>query len=132
MAAGRTCDHRHPAALLHDYARERSCNAATADTQPTMVYPSVYPSANEKKRVSSFEANPLILLAEWTGLEPATPGVTGRYSNQLNYHSLVRTLAQLTSSFLTGRIIGLLRKPCQTWRPLGDSNPCNHRERVVS
>ncbi len=28
-------------------------------------------------------------LAEWTGLEPATPGVTGRYSNQLNYHSLV-------------------------------------------
>jgi hypothetical protein len=27
------------------------------------------------------------VLAEWTGLEPATPGVTGRYSNQLNYHS---------------------------------------------
>ena len=30
---------------------------------------------------------PFHLLAEWTGLEPATPGVTGRYSNQLNYHS---------------------------------------------
>ena len=30
-----------------------------------------------------------IFLAEWTGLEPATPGVTGRYSNQLNYHSAV-------------------------------------------
>ncbi len=29
----------------------------------------------------------LLCLAEWTGLEPATPGVTGRYSNQLNYHS---------------------------------------------
>ena len=29
----------------------------------------------------------LNFLAEWTGLEPATPGVTGRYSNQLNYHS---------------------------------------------
>ena len=28
-----------------------------------------------------------ITLAEWTGLEPATPGVTGRYSNRLNYHS---------------------------------------------
>ena len=27
------------------------------------------------------------MLAEWTGLEPATLGVTGRYSNQLNYHS---------------------------------------------
>ena len=29
-------------------------------------------------------------LAEWTGLEPATPGVTGRYSNQLNYHSRLK------------------------------------------
>ncbi len=28
-----------------------------------------------------------LIVAEWTGLEPATPGVTGRYSNQLNYHS---------------------------------------------
>ncbi len=28
-------------------------------------------------------------LAERTGLEPATPGVTGRYSNQLNYRSKV-------------------------------------------
>ncbi len=25
-------------------------------------------------------------LAGWTGLEPATSGVTGRHSNQLNYH----------------------------------------------
>ena len=23
----------------------------------------------------------------WTGLEPATPGVTGLYSNQLNYRT---------------------------------------------
>jgi hypothetical protein len=31
-------------------------------------------------------------LAERTGLEPATPGVTGRYSNQLNYRSTARIL----------------------------------------
>ena len=31
----------------------------------------------------------VLIMAEWTGLEPATPGVTGRYSNQLNYHSLL-------------------------------------------
>jgi hypothetical protein len=29
-------------------------------------------------------------LARWTGLEPATPGVTGRYSNQLSYHRALR------------------------------------------
>ena len=51
-----------------------------------------------KKRVFTVKkkANPwvrlisLLALAEWTGLEPATPGVTGRYSNQLNYHSILR------------------------------------------
>ena len=34
-----------------------------------------------------------VLCAEWTGFEPATPCVTGMYSNQLNYHS-VSTLAE--------------------------------------
>ena len=35
------------------------------------------------------------MLAERTGLEPATPGVTGRYSNQLNYHSWQAAFALL-------------------------------------
>jgi hypothetical protein len=35
------------------------------------------------------------MLAEWTGLEPATPGVTGRYSNQLNYHSFFASFATI-------------------------------------
>jgi hypothetical protein len=39
-------------------------------------------------RLSSLRDKAHYYLAEWTGLEPATPGVTGRYSNQLNYHSL--------------------------------------------
>jgi len=34
----------------------------------------------------------LLKLAERTGLEPATPGVTGRYSNQLNYRSVLSQL----------------------------------------
>ncbi len=41
-------------------------------------------SAEMKKGELAFA---FLKLAEWTGLEPATPGVTGRYSNQLNYHS---------------------------------------------
>src|SRR5258706_10821721 len=78
MAAGRARDHRHPAALLHDYARERSCSSRRrADHGLPLGLP--LSTSNKKKRVSSFEANPLILLAEWTGLEPATPGVTGEY-----------------------------------------------------
>lgn len=44
---------------------------------------------SEKRKSLRFENLRLGILAEWTGLEPATPGVTGRYSNQLNYHSLV-------------------------------------------
>ncbi len=28
-----------------------------------------------------------MFVAEWTGLEPATSGVTGQHSNRLNYHS---------------------------------------------
>ena len=35
---------------------------------------------NERRRAG-------LVLAERTGLEPATPGVTGRYSDQLNYRS---------------------------------------------
>ena len=31
------------------------------------------------------------MFAVRTGLEPATPGVTGRYSNQLNYRTNVQT-----------------------------------------
>ena len=42
-------------------------------------------------------------LAEWTGLEPATLGVTGRYSNQLNYHSVV------FQRFVQGNLVGAKR-----------------------
>ena len=68
----------------------------------------------------------LSYLAEWTGLEPATPGVTGRYSNQLNYHSAVAGNFELALQVLPQ--LGTNRG----WRPLGDSNPCYNRERVVS
>ena len=31
----------------------------------------------------------IFILAVWTGLEPATPCVTGMYSNQLNYQTVL-------------------------------------------
>ena len=55
--------------------------------------PLVYFSRVRARPVAKKKADPPLggrrfLVAEWTGLEPATPGVTGRYSNQLNYHSV--------------------------------------------
>ena len=46
----------------------------------------------------------LLMLAERTGLEPATPGVTGRYSNQLNYRSVYsdRFFRDKTSETMVG------------------------------
>ncbi len=51
------------------------------------LHPSDCAHAGRTKKKSLKIKDFFILLAEWTGLEPATPGVTGRYSNQLNYHS---------------------------------------------
>ena len=52
-----------------------------------------YPTGN--KKASSFLRRLLKLLtliAVWTGLEPATPCVTGMYSNQLNYQTNILKL----------------------------------------
>ena len=44
-------------------------------------------------------------MAQRTGLEPATPGVTGRYSNRLNYRCVsLWTCVQVTR--LTGKLRG--------------------------
>ena len=45
------------------------------------------------------------VLAERTGLEPATPGVTGRYSNQLNYRSDSRCDAAVYCCFAAHRTL---------------------------
>jgi hypothetical protein len=42
-----------------------------------------------KKHVTKKASQFVKPFAEWTGLEPATPCVTGMYSNQLNYHSVL-------------------------------------------
>ena len=42
----------------------------------------------KQKRVPNIYSK-LFFLAVWTGLEPATPCVTGMYSNQLNYQTKI-------------------------------------------
>ena len=54
-------------------------------------------------------------MAERTGLEPATPGVTGRYSNQLNYRS--RNLIRLLTWWVL-RDLNPRHSPCK-----GDALP---------
>ncbi len=48
-------------------------------------------------------------VARLTGLEPATPGVTGRYSNQLSYNRTF--IADLSQRLPSGTVLILLRGP---------------------
>ena len=41
----------------------------------------------KNKRQTEFYFYLALCFADWTGLEPATPCVTGMYSNQLNYRT---------------------------------------------
>ena len=50
-----------------------------------------------------------------TGLEPATPGVTGRYSNQLNYRTIVQTFV-CAFSFNADAKVGIFLKPANFFR----------------
>jgi hypothetical protein len=45
-------------------------------------------------------------VAERTGLEPATPGVTGRYSNQLNYRSALEKISKSSVRHLRESVVG--------------------------
>ena len=67
----------------------RSCPKRALDCQPENGRIGLQPAWRGALQIKGpFTRKGPDLLAEWTGLEPATPGVTGRYSNQLNYHSM--------------------------------------------
>ena len=55
-------------------------------------------------------------MARLTGLEPATPGVTGRYSNQLSYNRPLRAYGPLPAkrcTSLVGQTRGVKRQLAQ-------------------
>ena len=45
-------------------------------------------------------------MAEWTGLEPATSGVTGQHSNRLNYHSAEPCMVQPGMAARNSELVG--------------------------
>ncbi len=57
-------------------------------------YESKLPTALKRKKPSL----KLSFFAVWTGLEPATPCVTGRYSNQLNYQTVFSAIPDYRNS----------------------------------
>ena len=75
-------------------------------------------------------------MATQNGLEPSTSAVTGRHSNQLSHWAIcggnnrVRTCDPLLVRQMLSQ---LSYAPIYVfWLLLGESNPCYHRERVVS
>ena len=54
----------------------------------------------QKKRAPEKSEALVSFLAVWTRLELATPGVTGRYSNQLNYQTIVQMRMQINMILL--------------------------------
>ncbi len=69
-------------------------------------------------------------MAQRTGLEPATPGVTGRYSNRLNYRCVsvglrpIQLLLTLEGPPMLGFSTSHRANPIwKIWRSGRDSNP---------
>ena len=71
-------------------------------------------------------------MAEWTGLEPATPGVTGRYSNQLNYHSALSFAQVLTKAGIIHEIRSLFPVVDKKFRAASNRAADKHSASVSS
>ena len=71
--------------------RGKKCKTIAASQQMVFVFLHSYENKSStssgKQKPDDFSSG-FALLAVRTGLEPATHGVTGRYSNQLNYRTI--------------------------------------------
>jgi hypothetical protein len=66
-----------------------------------------------KKKASDWRLM-LLTLAVWTGLEPATPCVTGMYSNQLNYQTnFLSSFKDLTSVRFRNCVMLFVKSACK-------------------
>ena len=84
-------------------------------TSPHNLIGTLFTEFQVQKKPESFDSGFRCLLAERTGLEPATPGVTGRYSNQLNYRSAQSVLIKSVLIYSLSTLFGAWRCPTLTW-----------------
>ena len=87
------------------YTPQGALMSHTADNKVSHSIKAKSPEDGALERLRARE-----LLAERTGLEPATPGVTGRYSNQLNYRSAAAYLNFITTLRCQGSLVLHARK----------------------
>ena len=79
------------------YTPQGALMSHTADNKVSHSIKAKSPEDGALERLRARE-----LLAERTGLEPATPGVTGRYSNRLNYRCASVDLRPILSRQVVG------------------------------
>ena len=66
-----------------------NCQVATFGAERVARLASLDFITQKRKNPLSLNLTGFRNMAQWTGLEPAPPGGTGRYSNQLNYHCAI-------------------------------------------
>ena len=75
--------------LLILFEKSQKIEASLHSSAPTEIADSKKPAQGRLFVVSGVQFQ-IPNMAQRTGLEPATPGVTGRYSNRLNYRCAKR------------------------------------------
>ena len=129
----------------------RARHPSTSETEPLRTAPHALTCPPKPPCLSRFECGtycgtrPLSLknffrnnglnryLAERTGFEPATPGVTGRYSNQLNYRSVRNAASQDSRPWWVLQGSNLRPTACKAVAlPTELNTPCQTRERILT
>ena len=87
-----------PRVTLQDSQNPWAAEAAHGFIVFRHSYGNKFPTSSENNKPDDFSSG-FVILAVRTGLEPATHGVTGRYSNQLNYRTNINRSAKVSVFF---------------------------------
>jgi hypothetical protein len=83
--------------------QDHCCCAANSFLFSVPLMKTSFQRVPENKKPDDFSSG-FAFLAVRTGLEPATHGVTGRYSNQLNYRTSCKTSCKINLIFNSAKL----------------------------